>query len=142
MGRPPKPTNLLQLTGAFKKNPKRGAKRANEPKPEGPLGDPPARFLNPHSPSAVYHLEMWHELIGMAPIGVLTSADRWAAELACVLMAKVRYGGFKGGDVAQLSSLMGKMGLTPSDRSRVFGSGTEEGPSDSLGAFIRKKKTG
>ena len=43
-GRPRKPTNLLEITGALRKNPKRARERAGEPRPNGSLGDPPARW--------------------------------------------------------------------------------------------------
>jgi len=49
-GRPRKPTNVLAITGAFQKNPKRARERAGEPRPDGRLGDSPARWC-PH-PSA------------------------------------------------------------------------------------------
>lgn len=47
-GRPPKPTALLLLQGAEKKNPKRIAARQGEPIGKGPLGDPPEHFMLSH----------------------------------------------------------------------------------------------
>lgn len=41
-GRPRKPTNILHLSGAFKKNPKRGKARAGEPKLAKGIGEPPS----------------------------------------------------------------------------------------------------
>ena len=40
------PTAIHQMKGSFEKNPSRGRARADEPKPDGPLGAPPADFLN------------------------------------------------------------------------------------------------
>jgi hypothetical protein len=46
-GRPRKPTNLLEMSGALKKNPKRGKAREGEPRPDASLGAPPERW-KPH----------------------------------------------------------------------------------------------
>lgn len=45
-GRPPKPTRILEMSGSFKRNPKRRRERANEPE-SGKLfaSAPPAEFL-------------------------------------------------------------------------------------------------
>lgn len=45
-GRPPKPTELLLLTGAGRKNPKRIKAREGEPTPPGPIGAPPGKWTN------------------------------------------------------------------------------------------------
>lgn len=44
MARPRKPGNVLELKGAFKRNPARGKARENEPKPNGEIGDPPTHY--------------------------------------------------------------------------------------------------
>jgi hypothetical protein len=41
MTRPRKPTAVLEQGGAFVKDPQRKRARQNEPKPSGPIGDPP-----------------------------------------------------------------------------------------------------
>jgi hypothetical protein len=43
-GRPPKPTNLLAITGQLARNPKRYEKRKGEPRPDAALGPAPARW--------------------------------------------------------------------------------------------------
>jgi hypothetical protein len=43
-GRLPKPTGLLLLSGAARKNPKRLRERGNEPVSPGPIGKPPAKW--------------------------------------------------------------------------------------------------
>lgn len=45
-GRPPKPTDLLLLTGAGRKNPKRLKAREGEPTPPGPIGAPPSKWMD------------------------------------------------------------------------------------------------
>lgn len=64
MARPRKPSNILELNGAFKRNPARGKARENEPVPNGEIGDPPN-----HLPANV--AECWREIVGFAHPGVL-----------------------------------------------------------------------
>lgn len=91
-GRPPQPIALLQLKGATKKNPKRYAGRVKAAQAEQGIGDPPAEFLNPHSPSAVAHLEIWHRLIAEAPGGCITARHRTALTNACRLQLQIERG--------------------------------------------------
>jgi len=115
MGRPRKPAALQELTGAYKKNPQR---RRVEPVPTGPLGDPPER-LSKEEKSA------WHELVAIAPPGVLKNADRMVVELASRLLARVWKEGIGGrsglapGELSMLEKLLSKMGMSPADRSKV-----------------------
>jgi len=48
MARPRKPTNLLELTGAYHKNPQRRREREGEPIAPGPLGGPPEKWITFH----------------------------------------------------------------------------------------------
>ena len=61
----------------------------------------------------------WHELVAMAPPGVLTNADRWAVEIAAGLMAEYRKGEMLPAGVGHLRSILGRMGLTPADRAAL-----------------------
>jgi hypothetical protein len=116
LSRPRKPTAVLELNGAFKHDPARGEARKHEPKPEGPLGAPPASLEDGE-------IECWGELSASA--GWLTNADRWVVELAVCLMAKKRECGIGGrhgisvGELAQLNQCLREMGLTPVARSKV-----------------------
>ena len=147
-GRPRKPTAVLEDTGAFKHDPKRGLARANEPKPVGPVGEPPAYF-------DASHREVWDEYIAEAPRGVLTTADRKQLELAVRLTCRMRIApgkmtkalnflskvllslgmpeedvtdfkeamratvGCSAQELSLLHSCLQRMALTPSDRSKV-----------------------
>jgi hypothetical protein len=150
MGRPRKPTKALELSGAYEKHPERKADRAHEPKPEGPIGSPPAEFLIEYPNSGYLKsgrlLALWNELIALAPPGVLTSADRWHVEIVCRLMEKQRYGSLKGTELSQLSMLLGKMGLNPADRSKVsvlpLGGVTPHAPSENRFQKIADETTG
>ena len=112
MGRPCKPTAILTLNGYFKKHPDREQQRRNEPIPSGPLGDPPSHF-------STSQREIWTELARDAPANVLTNADRWISEIACVLMAKWRTGEASAGEMTLLMRCLRQMGVTPSARSSV-----------------------
>lgn len=119
MGRPRKSTAEHERSGSFEKHPERKAARANEPKPDGPLGLPPACF-DPETHTGSRLLQIWHELVSQAPPGVLTSSDRAHLELACRLFFRVRFDPkAKVGDFNRLAELLGKMGMNPADRSKV-----------------------
>jgi hypothetical protein len=113
-----KPTAILDLNGAFKKNPDRGRARKNEPKPTGPLGPPPEFLTSPEK-------LVWFELDEIAPPKVLTNSDRWTVEIAVRLMNRVREDGIGGkygisvGELAQLNQCLIRMGMTPADRSKI-----------------------
>ena len=55
---------------------------------------------------------------GLAP-EVGKSSDRWAAESIVRLKAKERAGTIQGNELAQLTLLYGRFGLTPADRAKI-----------------------
>jgi len=113
MARPRKPTNVLELTGAFKKNPLR---RREDAEPAGELSAAP-----PHISGAVLHA--WNDIAQYAPCDVLTDSDRITLELAANLLAQFRADPveFPGAKLARLEAMLGKFGMTPADRSKVGG---------------------
>jgi len=126
-GRPPKPTKILELSGAYAKNPqRRRARAAIELKVDGELGGPPQIWIDKaaHSQESLELLGIWYELVEQAPAGILTSADRLFVELACRLMYKVRFRKSTAGDYAQLNRYLEQIRLTPSGRARGAGSGS------------------
>lgn len=118
MARPRKPTSVLELNGSLRSHPERARARKNEPKPTGPLGNPPESL-------SAAEKSVWFELESLAPPNVLTNADRWTVELACRLMATVREDGIGGkhglsvGELSQLIQCLIRMGMTPADRSKI-----------------------
>jgi hypothetical protein len=102
------------LNGAFEHDPQRLEAREDEPKPTGPLGDPPAYFTEKQA-------EIWHELAAQVPPGVLTVADRILVEIACKLIARMRdpKDQLKAAETNQIISCLARMGLTPADRSKI-----------------------
>lgn len=114
MPRPRKPTAML-TPGYDKKSPSRA--RPAEPQPSGPLGEPPA-CLKAAEKAA------WRELAAQVPSGVLTIADRAVMEIICRLFARMRADGIgeRGlmvGEVALLERCLSKLGMNPSDRSKI-----------------------
>ena len=114
MGRPRKPTNVLEMTGAFSKNPSRRKARSSEPSQLEELGSVPKRLINKQK-------EAWNEIASNCPHGVLTKADRHSLEMTAVLLAEFWETGveMKGTHLSLLNTLLAKMGMNPSDRSRV-----------------------
>lgn len=114
MARPRKPTNVLELTGAFKANPSRGRERENEPSPEEPISDAPAHF-------DAGQAEAYRELVRKAHRGVLCDADSVVVEAGAVLLARMRKAPdeFTAGEFGRLEAILGKLGMTPADRSKV-----------------------
>jgi hypothetical protein len=110
MGRTRTPTAVLKLRGAFINHPSRGRDRENEPVITAALPGPP-RYLE-SAPAT-----MW---LAMKSRGYwLTSGDRFLVEIAATLMARYRFDEIKSGDVSQLIALLGKIGFSPSERSKM-----------------------
>lgn len=114
MGRPRKPTNILKLNGAFKRNPARGKARENEPVPPGGIGKAPDHLDDEHR-------VIWDEYVAASAPGVLTCSDRRAFELLVRLAHQMQYNysNMPTGDKTQFRALSGQFGFTPSDRSKV-----------------------
>lgn len=74
---------------------------------------------------------IWRELAEQVPVGVLTIADRMLVEIYCTLVSRHRGGDedrdgsikppevLKSNEYYLIISILSRMGLTPSDRSRV-----------------------
>jgi phage terminase small subunit len=112
MSRPRTPTAILDARGSFKKDPQR--KRDGEPVVKNPLGDPPECLDEMES-------KIWREVAGMAPLGVLTEADRFLVEDLAMLTHELRVerGEFQVGKRALRNKMMGQIGMTPSDRAKL-----------------------
>jgi hypothetical protein len=115
MARPRKATNVLQLNGAFAKNPDRGRERENEPEPKAGIGPCPATF-------EADEVQAWDYLVGIMPVGVLGDCDRAHLEVAAKLFAysrRVKVEEWLAANITRLDAMLGKMGLNPADRSKV-----------------------
>jgi phage terminase small subunit len=114
MARPRKPTNVLTLSGSFVAHPERARARADEPEPVGEVGEPPAH-LSPEEKAA------WREIVDMCPPGVLALSDRLILEHGSRLLAQLRKDRTYVDSrlMLRLEGTLGRLGLTPADRSRV-----------------------
>lgn len=101
------------MKGAFKKDPQRARARENEPKDDRKLGSCP-KHLDPAQRKA------WREIVRTAIPGVLTAADSITVEMAARLVAKMRAGTITVTEMQSLKGLMGAMGMTPADRSKII----------------------
>lgn len=105
------PTKVLELRGAFKKNPQRTRKEIPGLQE---LGNPPDHLDDASR-------AVWIELVESSPAGVLTASDRQALEICSVLLAQFRAdpAGFIPARLAQLGRALSVLGRTPVDRSRI-----------------------
>ncbi len=119
MGRNRKPTKYLELTDAFRKNPKR--RRESEPVCDEPVGPTPARLTD-------HQAEAWNYLVDSAADvpGVLTRLDRAYLELCSIALAGVWE--YNAGEnkkpisvhaLKTVGSMLGNLGMSPSDRTRL-----------------------
>lgn len=114
MAPPRKPSNILELKGSFKKNPRRGVEREHEPEPVGEIGDAPASLDEREK-------ACWQEIVKMCHAGSLCAADALILEHGARVLAALRsnpvYEDVK--LMVRLEATLGKLGLTPADRSKV-----------------------
>jgi phage terminase small subunit len=120
MARPRKPTNILSLKGAFKKDPSRLKERENEPENNIPIGSAPD-YLDEQESKAF-------DLIVKESIdGVLGGADRMAVAQAAKLFVICTGQKFDDGDQVKATSnhlnqffkYLSQFGMTPADRSKI-----------------------
>lgn len=131
MARPRTPTNVLELRGAYKKNPQRADERENEPEPKAGIGEAPEWMCSDEK-------KAWDYIVGIAPIGVLGDSDRAYLEIAAELLALKRRVGVEKVEASKLNRLetmLSKLGLNPADRSRVKIGGRALAPARRGNAF-------
>lgn len=112
MGAPKKPSALKAVQGTDQKNKDR--MNPNEPTPSRGIG-PANKTLTG------YEKEIWDEVVGISYAGVLGEADRIALEMMCRLIAEMRldFVEMTAAKITQLSQLLGRFGMTPSDRTKI-----------------------
>lgn len=114
MPRPRKPTKILQMNGAAKRNPGRMQDRENEPQPEAGIGEAPGH-LN------AKECAVWDELVSVIPAGVMGNTDRIALEHLARLIVESRGDreNWSSAREKDLLTYLTRFGLTPADRSKV-----------------------
>ena len=110
MARPKKPSNILKLKGAFKKNPNR--ENTDEPEVAAAFPSKPPCHLNKDE------IEVWNEIVSIAPAGVLTGADVITVEMIACLLVEYRRDReeFPPAKLTRLSGELKSIGLNPSGR--------------------------
>lgn len=112
MPAPRKPTTLLQLVGAFDKNPQ----RARVDPVSAPLK------LAPPRPKPITFAQAWNLIAKSCPEGVLAERDRIWLELAAALFVEYRNHGIAElhpAKLSRLTSMLASLGMSPADASRV-----------------------
>jgi hypothetical protein len=127
MPRPRKPSNVLELNGAFKHNPDR--KRATVKAAHGVVGDPPEHF------DEIQRRE-YAEIVRLAPPGVLKPSDAQSVALLATLMAEFHQApyAFNAAKYGATLKLLQQFAMTPSSREN-FSVKTDEEPQDELREF-------
>ena len=112
MPKPRKPTAVLDLNGAYKKNPSR--RRENEPKIDKLVGDPPAYFDKEQA-------AMWHEIKSCLVDGVALLSDKFSLEILCNTLVEYRRNPFEftAADKAQLRAMLNSFGMSPGSRAGI-----------------------
>lgn len=110
-----KPTEVLRLSGAFDKDPKRLRNRLATPRNLPQIGNCPVDRLSEIEKKA------WSELVANAPRGVITNADSHTVEITAVLLAAFWELGasMKTAQLTLLFRLLGSIGCVPSERHKV-----------------------
>lgn len=123
-----KPTAVLELAGAFKRNPARSRK-----------GEPQAAGVGPARPDLDPDVRaVWDEIVSNCAAGVFQSSDRLMLEGLATLIVEFRANpaDFGGRKWQQLLQMLARCGMTPADRSRVIVKPREEDkPKTGLAAF-------
>jgi hypothetical protein len=116
------------MKGYYDKHPERKPK--NEPVVKKPLGGPPKHMTDAEK-------NVWKELAKMLPPGVAKFSDRASFERLVRMFTKDRAGTLRVALEGRLDSLLGKFGMTPSDRARIS---VAEAPKESkLAAFLKTR---
>ena len=63
--------------------------------------------------------KIWAEIALLAPPNLLQRSDRPIVEVACIMLARLRGSHAKTSEISLLMSLLGRLGMTPSDRVRL-----------------------
>ena len=117
MGRPKKPMVVRELHGTAHRN----KQRNNDDAPVAKNGIGPA--VRPMSGSNLNAQEqaIWDEIVSISYVGVLGEADRIGLEMMCRLVHEMRtdFTEMTAAKLTQLSNLLGRFGMTPSDRTKI-----------------------
>lgn len=148
MGRPRTPKKVLEMSGAFKKDPQRALERAGEAEGVGDIGGPPPHFLKPSSvmpqgagPTRL--AELWEEFKAQIPAGVVTGSDRALLESLCLLtldLERARNSRERDRLIKSRLLLLKELGLTPRARAQLDVGSNPDGAEDELEKFRQRRR--
>jgi hypothetical protein len=119
MGSHKKPQALREVSGTANRNKHRD--NQDQPKVTIGIGPAPSHFTE-------QQVEIWDYLVSVMFAGVLSRSDRPTLEMMAVLFYRFRHGTYdedtvcpvlNGVELSRLDSLMGRYGMTPSDRTKI-----------------------
>lgn len=110
MARHRTPSNILELKGAYKRNPE----RRNHDEPEAtPFVDKPPAYFD------AQHIRAWNDVIDRVPAGVLKNADYYLVVLAAAIVVEIeeKSGHISNERMGRFVSISACLAITPSSRS-------------------------
>lgn len=119
MGAHKKPQAVREMQGTADRNKHRD--NQSQPKVTRGIGPAPEHFTELQS-------DIWDYLVSVMFAGVLSISDRPTMEMMAVLFYRFRHGDYEensvcpalnGVELSRLDSLMGRYGMTPSDRTKI-----------------------
>ena len=126
MGANKKPAALRELHGTANRNKHRD--NQNAPTPSRGIGPAPSHFTE-------LQRDTWDYLVSVMFAGVLGNSDRPQMELLTILFWRFRHGSYEDdavipalavGEMTLMNQIMGKYGMTPSDRQKIVVPKTEK----------------
>jgi hypothetical protein len=109
-GRPRTPAKILELRGAFKKDPQR---RRVDAEGAGPFsGEPPTHLAQTDVPA-------WRYVVARLPKVAMSSSEEIAVEVTAKLLSQFWAGNL--GVITELRQWLGKLGMTLTDRAKIPG---------------------
>jgi hypothetical protein len=108
-GRPRTPAKILELKGAWRKDPQR---RREPVQGAGAFDSQPPSHLPQECVRA------WHHIVAQVPPGVLTASDATSIEIMARLQASIWMSGDRD-DIKELFRWLGQYGLTAAAREKI-----------------------
>lgn len=126
MARPRSPSNILEMKGAFHKDPKR---RRVDSKGAAEFDKQPPSHMPPE------HVRAWHFLVARLPLIAFYNCDEIAVEVTAGLLTNWWTTGSLNA-AKELRLWLGKLGMTPGDRTRLEAEGPDDEEKDPAAKYL------